>query len=333
MPIAYRLTATVAGAFLAAVSLTGCGGSGSADELRAATTAAQRYVRIIATGDAADLARLPRLEVDGRERAVAVKQLADAQERIGATSVSDATAATKTAAPGAMGFTSFARTKVSYRLDGREHTASIVLGLPNGRSADKESSWLVLTPMVGELSWTATPSLSGFSPQIYVGAVAQDVHGNVDQPLYPGTYSARATYGALYASPSVPATVIAGKTSPGPGFSFRATEQTKRTVSKAITAAFRSCSAAAVTSTCPVMNGELARSTDFTGNWWGGLSVRPTIQIERNVVRLTGGQFVYRHGGRSERVDFVGSGTFTLTGEADPMIDVDDFYIALKPAH
>jgi len=332
-PLPTKIVATaataIAGAVLASLSLSACGGSNSSGNLEAATDAAKRYVQIIAAGHRTELAQLEQLEVDGDEQSQAVTQLAAAKERIEVTSVSAATATTKTAAPGAMGFSSFARTTVSYRLAGHDRTATLVLGVPRGGSASKASGWRVLTPMLGRLSWT-TPALSGYSPEVYIGAVRQDVHGNVDQPLYPGVYSARATYGGLYDSTPVAATVIAGKTTPGPGFTFHATAKTKQIVDQAVAAAFRSCAGAAATSTCPVMNGDLARSLDLSGAWWGGLSLQPKIRIRENAVTLSGGQFVYRHGGRPERIDFTGAGGFTLTGDKEPTINRDDFYLEVR---
>lgn len=319
--------ATLLSTLLAAPTLAAC--SGADKGLEAATAAAERYVDLIASGDTKDLNGLHNLEIRGADDAKAAKQLTVAEERIGDPTVSDAKYVSNKDRSVAVGLEKYVSAKVTYRLGGHRHQSPIVMGQEGGPT-DEESSWVVLTPLLGQVSWVTTP-LSGFRPDVYIGHTRQDILNNVDQPLYPGVYPVRAHWGSLYTSGPTSATVLAGKTNRGPTFDFRPTAITKRLVRRAVLDAFKSCAVDKPRSACPVYNGDL-NDLDLSDGWWGGLTIPPKIVIRGVGFTLSGGRFVYRRGGAHRSIDFTGKGVFSLTGADTPTID-DDLFITLNRAH
>lgn len=317
--------ATVVGVMLAMTSLLSCGSTAS-DGLAAATDAAERYVNLIATGDAHDLRGLHKLEIPGVDVGDAVKQLAVAKERIAHPTVGKARYVSEKAAPGAAGMTKYVRTRVSYRLDGHTHTSTIVLGLGDG-DADDEADWEVLTPMVGELTWT-TQGIFGFRPEVDIGGINQTVLDDTDQPLYPGVYAVHARYGSVFVSNPASATVLSKTNSPGPKLSFRPTAKTKRAVNRGVARAFSHCGDEQPEdgSPCPVALGDFDHVAFSRDGWWGGLTVQPRIRIRMASLTLSGGQFRYHAEGGDRLIGFNATGGFSLKGDKEPSVNIDDFF-------
>lgn len=322
-PAATALAAIV-GVILTVTGLAACGGS-SDDGLEAATGAAERYVNLIATGDAQELGGLHKLEIPGNDLGEAVEQLAVARERIAQPTVDKARYVSEEAAPGAAGMQKYVQTRVTYRLDGHTHASSIVLGLDQG-DADAESNWEVLTPMVGKLTWS-TQGIFGFRPEVDLGGINQTILDDTDQPLYPGVYAVRARYGSVFVSNPASATVLSMTNSQGPELTFRPTARTKRAVRTGVARAFSHCGAAQPEdgSICPIAQGDFDHIAFSREGWWGGLTAQPKITIRMASVKLSHGQFRFHAGNGDRLINFDAKGSFSLKGDTQPSVNLDDF--------
>ncbi|MFM2475414.1 hypothetical protein, partial [Burkholderia cenocepacia] len=184
------LAAALAVGAVATTTLAAC-----TPDVSGAGALAQRYVDLIASADADDLETL--WAASGAEPAIgraAGQLLLDATERIEVLEVGDPSPASTSTSADAVGSDvegwEAVQVPVRYALAGDEHDDAIVLAPLEDAPRGLESSWRVVTALMGALQVPAT-GIAGLTPDVFVGGTRLEIdsaYAGASIPLFPGVY-------------------------------------------------------------------------------------------------------------------------------------------------
>src|SRR5690606_3097033 len=107
-------------------------------------------------------------------------------------------------------FTRVVQVEVTYRLDGKESTGTVLLGLLEDEPARTASSWVVVGPLVGTIGLVRPAFTTAIVPDVYISGIRAVLEG--EQPLYPAVYEIERTADPYLTSEPASIPVVAGTT-------------------------------------------------------------------------------------------------------------------------
>lgn len=292
----------------------------------AARSVAEQYVDLVAAGGEDDLERLWAMtttEIPGALRS-AGELLLGAEERIEVVSVGEPHEAPVADVPYQVQLEDFVEVEVRYRLAGEEHDWTIVLGKLAGEGGSDVGDWRVVTPLVGSIAWEQ-PAFADVAKDAYLSGTRQVrrpalLGGSEDlQPLYPAVYSAQARLDPYYASEMSAVAVTAGDPVPPPELRLEPTRLTRERIRRQVWGRFAECSGRVdVLGGCPARDLAQSAGVDVWGGsrWWLGLTDRPSITVDSNGIRVSGGAFRLRSPDGVRVVRFTGTGRYFLDNQS-----------------
>lgn len=281
-------------------------------------TAAERYVGYIAAGTKDDAQRLWAMHTSESPGALrtATDLLASAPERIEVVSVGEAEETDRPDVPYSVELDDFHSIEVHYRLAGKEHDRTIVLGRLQGESGTDVGDWRVVTPLTGSVDWQAAPPVSS-GRDLFVGETRlvrrpMSVGGSdeVVQPLFPAVYRLQARIDPYFVSSPEQLAVTAGDPVAAPELVPDPTPRTRKRIRRQVLDTFDSCRFAS-SFTCPFTDLVESEGVEtWQESWWRGVTRMPRIVIGPDTITLTGGAFAFVGPAGRQTMRFSGTGTY-----------------------
>ena len=295
-------------------------------ENSAVRDAAQRYVDLIATGDEGDLQTLLAMTVTDSPGALrtAGDALVAAEERIEIIDVGEPGTMASAEIPSEVELDGVVEIPVRFRLAGEEHTMPVVLGKLLDEGGSDIGDWRVVASMTGSIAWPQA-GFADVQADAYVSAIRQvrrpAVLGGSDedvQPLYPAVYETQQRLDPYYASKSATVAITGGEPVTPPEARLDPTRTTQERIRRQVFARFASCRDLGISYRCPAF--DLADPSGFgsglRNDWWLGLRDRPTVTIDHEGVRISGGSFRFRGPDGVRTVRFRGTGTYFIDNQS-----------------